>query len=165
MDFQPFLRKWYLIKNIKFYIDMKKQGIKILLLATFLIGSTMSCTSESVSTDCTPTSVITDKASKEEDNVVLAKLFKEIDDLSKSRTCDNAGQWLFAPIGEKACGGPSGYIAYSSQIDVACFLKKVEHYTAQTKKFNAKHGVMSDCSITASPKSVSCENGKPILVY
>lgn len=144
---------------------MKKQSIKIFLLATFLISSVMSCTSENISTDCTPTSVITDKASKDEDNAVLSKLFKEIEDLSKSKTCDNAGQWLITPIGEKSCGGPSGFIAYSSQIDVACFLKKVEHYTAQTKKFNTKHGIISDCLITPSPKSVSCENGKPILVY
>lgn len=144
---------------------MKKQSLKILLLATFLMGFVMSCTSENISTDCTPTSVITEKATKDEDNVVLSQLFKEIESLSNSKTCDNAGQWLFTPIGEKACGGPSGYIAYSSQIDVACFLKKVEHYTAQTKKYNAKYGLMSDCLITPSPKSVSCENGKPILVY
>ncbi|GGD71055.1 hypothetical protein GCM10011514_38930 [Emticicia aquatilis] len=144
---------------------MKKQGIKIFLLATFLIGSTMSCTSESVNTDCTPTSVIGDKTSKDEDNAVLTQLFKEIESLSNSKTCDNAGQWLFTPIGAKACGGPSGYIAYSSQIDVACFLKKVEHYTAQTKKYNTKHGIISDCMISPSPKNVSCENGKPVLVY
>lgn len=144
---------------------MKKQSIKILLLAAILTGSIMSCTSENISTDCTPTSAITDKASKDEDNVILTQLFKEIESLSKSKTCDNAGQWLFTPIGEKACGGPSGYIAYSSQIDVACFLKKVQHYTAQTKKYNTKHGIMSDCSIISSPKSVSCESGKPILVY
>ncbi|MFY7910233.1 MAG: hypothetical protein ACOVO2_11795 [Emticicia sp.] len=144
---------------------MKKRSFKILLLAFILTGSAMSCTSENINTDCTPTSTINDKASKEEDNAVLAKLFKEIEDLSKSKTCDNAGQWLFTPIGAKACGGPSGYIAYSSQIDTACFLKKVEHYTAQSKMYNIKHSIGSDCSITASPKSVSCENGKPVLVY
>lgn len=144
---------------------MKKQSIKILLLSTFLIGSVMSCSSESVNTDCTPTSSITDKATKVEDTAVLSQLFKEIEDLSKSKTCDTAGQWLFSPIGEKACGGPSGYIAYSSLIDVTCFLKKVAYYTAQTKKYNTKHNIMSDCSIIASPKSVSCQNGKPVLVY
>jgi hypothetical protein len=41
-------------------------------------------------------------------------------------------------IGSKACGGPTGFIAYSLKLNTTDFLDKVEKYTNSQKRFNNK---------------------------
>lgn len=95
----------------------------------------------------------------------LMDLFNEIQNLSYSVSCSDATDWLFVAYGAKACGGPQGFIPYSSQIDTVVFLQKVATYTQAEKDFNLKWGIVSDCSITNAPVSVECQNGLPILKY
>ena len=95
----------------------------------------------------------------------LMDLFNEIQNLSYSVSCSDADDWLFTAYGAKACGGPQGFIAYSSLIDTVSFLQKIETYTQAEKDFNFKYGVVSDCSIPNAPISVACENGYPTLKY
>jgi hypothetical protein len=142
---------------------MKTQGIKILVF--LFIAINLSCSTETIKSNCTPSASITDQSSKEMDNATLSQLLKDINDLANSKPCGDSKTWKTAPIGEKACGGPANYIAYSTEIDTECFLKKVTHFTEQTKKFNKKYGIISDCMIMAEPKSVKCESGKPVLVF
>ena len=95
----------------------------------------------------------------------LMDLFNEIQNLSYSVSCSDATDWLFTVYGAKACGGPQGFIAYSSLIDTVSFLEKIETYTQAEKDFNFKYGVVSDCSIPNAPISVECQNGYPTLKY
>lgn len=95
----------------------------------------------------------------------LKKLFNEINTLSKSVSCNNATEWNFTAYGSKACGGPQGYIAYSSQIDTVSFLKKVAIYTETEHAYNVKWKVVSTCDIPAQPKLVECKNGSPTFKY
>lgn len=95
----------------------------------------------------------------------LIDLFNKIQNLSYSISCSDANDWLFVAYGAKACGGPQGYIAYSSKIDVNSFLNKIETYTQAEKDFNIKWSVVSNCSILIPPTSVECENGLPTLKY
>ncbi|SDS50525.1 hypothetical protein SAMN05216503_3276 [Polaribacter sp. KT25b] len=102
---------------------------------------------------------------KELEHRSLMDLFNEIQNLSYSISCSDAADWNFVAYGSKACGGPKGYIAYSSKIDTTAFLQKIETYTQTEKDFNIKWGVISDCSITNPPTSVECQNGFPKLIY
>ena len=95
----------------------------------------------------------------------LMNLFNEIQNLANSVSCTNTSNWLFTQYGAKACGGPQGFMAYSSQIDTDAFLQKIEIYTQAEKDFNIKWGIVSDCSIPNAPTSVVCQNGFPILKY
>ncbi|MCL7762159.1 hypothetical protein MPF19_01940 [Polaribacter sp. Z014] len=95
----------------------------------------------------------------------LMDLFNEIQNLSYSVSCSNAADWLITEYGAKACGGPQGFIAYSSSIDTVSFLQKIETYTQAEKDFNFKYGVVSDCSIPSAPISVECQNGFPVFTY
>jgi hypothetical protein len=104
-------------------------------------------------------------SSQEIEHRSLMDLFNEIQNLSYSVSCLNATDWSFVAYGSKACGGAQGYIAYSSQIDTASFLKKIEAYAQAEKDFNFKWGLISDCSITNPPTSVECQNGIPTLIY
>ncbi|MES2650297.1 MAG: hypothetical protein V4663_01085 [Bacteroidota bacterium] len=95
----------------------------------------------------------------------LSSLKIEIDKLSEQVNCDNAADWKFTAIGAKACGGPTGYVAYSNKIDEVLFLKKVALYTEKQKAFNVKWNIASDCSLPTLPKSIDCISGKPKFVY
>ena len=93
------------------------------------------------------------------------KLFDEISVLSYSISCTNSNDWTFTSYGRKACGGPKGYIAYSTQIDTVDFLQKIATYSQAEKDYNFKWGIISDCAIPNEPKSVTCKNGFPTLNY
>ncbi len=105
--------------------------------------------------------------SMKEDQDRLDIQLKEIQSMSMSQqtVCQNASEWRFTTIGAKGCGGATGYITYSAKIDTLDFMNKVKAYTNQQKEFNKKWNVISDCSLIIAPKSVTCENGKPKLVY
>ena len=104
-------------------------------------------------------------SSKENDVEELANLKKEIDELSAQVSCTDAADWKFTAIGDKACGGPTGYVAYSTKIDETAFLKKVKTYTDKQKAFNLKWQMVSDCSYPQPPNRIDCVGGKPKFVY
>ncbi len=125
----------------------------LLFLVTLLVFSFAGCDHEHF------------YANKEGDQQELAKLRSEIDKLSEQINCDNSADWKFTAIGEKACGGPAGYVAYSTKIDETLFLKKVDLYTQKQKAFNVKWNIISDCMFMVPPKSIDCVSGKPKFVY
>ena len=114
---------------------------------------------------CEDSTGITDKTKREEDEQLLEQLYKEIEALSASVTCTEAEEWDFVAIGSKACGGPTGYMAYSTQINEEQFLEKVDYFTEQQKAFNTKWGIASTCDIPPEPLSVVCEDGQPVFIY
>lgn len=103
--------------------------------------------------------------SQDEDQKKIAAMYAELQQLSESVACINADEWYFTGIGSKACGGVNSYIAYSSKIDTVSFLSKAEKYTSAMADFNKKWGIISDCSLVLPPSKVTCEDGKPKLLY
>ncbi|WP_142785333.1 lipocalin family protein [Changchengzhania lutea] len=102
---------------------------------------------------------------QEQDHRELMILFNEFQELASRFSCTNASDWAFTAYGSKACGGPQGYIAYSTHIDTAIFLQKVDAYTQAENEYNVKWGIVSTCDIQNPPKSIACQNGFPILKY
>ncbi|GGG77381.1 hypothetical protein GCM10007415_06630 [Parapedobacter pyrenivorans] len=101
----------------------------------------------------------------EAESLLLEKLYQEIDSLAALHACEDRGEWRFTAIGEKACGGPAGYIAYAAESDTAAFLNKVATYTTFQRTYNKKWNVVSDCMFVVAPNRVVCEDGKPKLVW
>jgi len=100
-----------------------------------------------------------------DDLLALQAMFEELEALSNSAACVDSAEWVFTAYGSKACGGPQGYIPYSSQIDVADFLSKVEEYTVAERNYNIRWGIVSTCEVTAQPTDLVCENGSAVLIY
>lgn len=100
---------------------------------------------------------------RKSDLSVLEVLGQEIVILSESVPCTNSSEWKFTPMGSKACGGPTKYIAYHQSVEKK-FLELVDQYTFQQREYNRKNNVISDCMLVIAPKAVTCEGGKPILV-
>ncbi|PIB35088.1 hypothetical protein BFP72_06590 [Reichenbachiella sp. 5M10] len=128
----------------------------VILLATGLLSA---CSTE----DVTKENRLPD--SQEEQQAYLEEQLAAITELAESVTCQDADQWSFTPLGSKACGGPSSYIAYSHSIDVSEFLLKVASYTTATAAYNRQWSIASDCAITPAPSSVICESGKAVLTF
>ena len=126
---------------------------KLKLIGIFLLmGFCFSCSSD-------------DGLSQEQEATNLNKMLFSIEGLASSVNCIDSSEWTFTSYGEKACGGPVGYIAYSTNIDTAVFLEKIEEHRIAQQRFNEKWGIISDCSLPAEPIGVICQNGNPVFEY
>ena len=128
---------------------MKKLTILGIL---FLSGVSLSCSQN-------------DGMTQEEEAQNLSIMFSEISLLAVSVTCEDASEWTYTSYGEKACGGPVGFIAYATTIDTVAFLQKVEVHRAAEQAFNKKWGIISTCDLPAEPSGIICENGTPVFTY
>jgi len=108
---------------------------------------------------------ITSESTFDEDSLLLASLYHNIVASSTQNDCIDSTLWLYTAIGSKACGGPTGYIAYRADLNADDFLNMVEFYTTQQSIFNKKWGLSSTCDIPPEPIGVSCNNGSPVLIY
>lgn len=95
----------------------------------------------------------------------LADMFAEIERIALGVSCDEASDWAFTAYGNKACGGPAGYIAYATTIDVPAFLRLVSDYTQAEQNFNTAWNIISDCALQLPPSAITCENSVPVFVY
>ncbi|MFB9052481.1 hypothetical protein ACFFVB_05255 [Formosa undariae] len=95
----------------------------------------------------------------------LNQLYSEIKNLATSENCNDATTWTFTPYGNKVCGGPVGYIAYSTTIDTELFLETVAQHRTAEKAFNEKWGMVGPCNVPPQPTGISCEDGHPVLEY
>lgn len=107
----------------------------------------------------------TKNLTQEQQAPTLNQMFSAIEEMATSKKCVDASKWTFTSYGSKACGGPTGFIAYSTEIDTELFLKKIEEHKVAQEKFNEKWGIISDCSLPPQPTEVACKNGKPVLIY
>lgn len=123
---------------------------KIFLLATLAF---LSCSNDNKG------------STQEQEAQQLSKMFVEIEALASSESCVETSEWTFTSYGSKACGGPIGYIAYSQNIDTALFLQKIEEHRIAQQAFNEKWGIISDCTVPQEPRTVVCENGKPVFEF
>ncbi|RZK92394.1 MAG: hypothetical protein EOO98_03300 [Pedobacter sp.] len=104
---------------------------------------------------------------KNEEQQELKQLFTKIRTLAESSTCGGTTNHELKSIsyGSKACGGPNGYLAYSTSINTVEFERLITEYAALEKAYNKKWGITSTCDITPTPVTTICDNGKPKLVY
>ena len=122
------------------------------LFIGFFIVIAISCSKEEVMT-------------MEQEQQVLNQKLAEIVSIANSSNCTDASLWEISPIGAKACGGPTGYIAYSNTINEVEFLNLVANYTEEQNQFNLKWGVLSDCSVPTMPIGVTCIDNQPVFIY
>ena len=108
-----------------------------------------------------------DKATttRQEDFSQLQATFESIQAIVNEVSCVDGNQWRFTPFGEKACGGPQGFLAYPITIDTVDFLNRIEGYRLREEFLNKKWKIMSTCEVPPVPQSVDCVNDLPVIVY
>lgn len=99
--------------------------------------------------------------------ITLAQLenqLKEIREFVLEGKCSQTGECNYIAVGSKACGGPMGYIVYSTNIDVEALKKMVDKYTADQKTYNIQNNVISDCSLANPPEKIGCVDGNCVEI-
>jgi hypothetical protein len=80
--------------------------------------------------------------------------------MGRDAACDSDQQCRTVPLGAKSCGGPEGYLAYSTaRSDPARVAQLAERYRKQRSDANSRSGMASDCRFMADP-GAACVAGK-----
>ena len=92
-----------------------------------------------------------------------AGLRAQIEAARGAAACDSDAQCHTIGVGAKACGGPEGYLAWSSKQDDGTRLRALvaEHAAARGAE-DRKSGMMSTCSVVPDP-GAQCTAGRCVL--
>lgn len=91
-------------------------------------------------------------------------LWKKIQEEIGTAECDNASQCRTMPVGHKSCGGPEGYVAYSTKAgNTERLLALGEQYAAARKAENERSGILSNCMMERDP-GATCVANRCVLV-
>ena len=92
-----------------------------------------------------------------------ADLLARIEAERGDAACDTASQCHSIAIGNKACGGPERYMAWSSKANDGTRLRAlVAEHAAARKADDAKSGMASTCSFVTDP-GATCSAGHCVL--
>lgn len=94
---------------------------------------------------------------------------EKIKALIGSASCTDSSQCRTVAIGARACGGPQGYLAWSTtQTDGGALRDLAERYKAERQAEIRQKGEMSDCRFIADPgascRSGTCQPGSALIV-
>lgn len=77
--------------------------------------------------------------------------------------CTDTAQCMTVPLGERACGGPAAYLAYSTvQTQGAALQALAARYAAQQRAAQASAGMASTCQFLPDPGAI-CRAGTCVL--
>lgn len=80
--------------------------------------------------------------------------------LVQDKSCTSSQQCRSLPLGAKPCGGPEGYLAWSTaHADAAAVAQMAERYRQERKAEHERRGVASDCRFLPDPGAV-CRAGQ-----
>jgi len=83
----------------------------------------------------------------------------QIKSLIGKAECSSDSQCQILPIGARPCGGPAGYLAWSTAKTPASDVQALaDRYRAEQQERNTRSGMLSDCRAIAPP-AVSCRAG------
>lgn len=106
---------------------------------------------------------LSENTTLEQAQAILTDLQTDIENIVGDKSCGGNTTCGIEPYGTKACGGPSRYIIYGSNIDVNVLLKKTEQYTNIEGQMNSKFGIISTCDLLLIPE-VTCVDGQCAVV-
>lgn len=123
-----------------------------LAISLLLLGQLTAC-SEALTAADEPSKevVMTDDPKRDAD--LLATRLAEIKAVIGKAEADQPAQCKIVGVGQKPCGGPATYLAYSTRdLDETAFLAQVAAYNELAKAINQRTGMMSDCAIVPVPQ-------------
>lgn len=89
----------------------------------------------------------------------LSDLKQQLDTLTADKSCDNSSQCQVTAVGDRACGGPSSYLIFSTKHNNATTVTQLaDKITAAEKAYNLKNQVMSICEHLTKPSAQCVEN-------
>ncbi len=89
----------------------------------------------------------------------------EIEDIANASICSDAFECRYVPFGSKACGGPKGYLIYTTSIDTLALISRVEAYNQLESEYNSTCNQFSDCTVPPPPVGFECQNNNCIPLF
>ena len=88
--------------------------------------------------------------------VNITRLMRDITAEIGDAACDSDTQCRTIGVGAKACGGPEGYVAWSSKVnDAGTRLRALAAaHSVERERENERSGMLSNCSVTPDPGAV-----------
>lgn len=94
---------------------------------------------------------------------------QSLENIVADKSCDNDIQCKIIAVGDRACGGPSSYLVYSTRsADEAQVKQLAEQITTLERAYNMQNQMMSICQHLIEPatqcvenKCVKLENSRP----
>lgn len=144
---------------------MKKLILQAKVLSVFSLFVMVSCNAEGNNSSILLKNIEKSarESSQENDKKELIALKKKIEEETAKEGCTNPGDWEYAAMGSKSCGGPQFYIAYPKKMKTR-ILTKIKDYTKKEQAFNKKYNVQSDCLFVSEPTEIICKDGKIELI-
>lgn len=106
-----------------------------------------------------PVPVAATKAPPDSNLAAPGEMLTRIRTLVGSPTCSSDAQCHTIPLGAKSCGGPEGYVAWSSAKTQEAELRALgDSYKEQQRAANAASGMMSTCNFVPDPGAI-CKTG------
>ena len=102
---------------------------------------------------------------RESDRAALDVQREEIVTFANSCQCTSNSECAYIGLGSKPCGGPWGYIAYSTCVDTQILYMMIDTYNRDEEAYNQRWGIISDCMVVPAPDSVGCLNGVCVKYY
>lgn len=129
---------------------------RLILLATLLLGSASACAEPVtqvwqqkpalVAPVAEPTTAIQWRQLLQQEKAIIIKLVGE----AKAET---AKQCRLLALGQKACGGPESYLAFSiTETDEKLLKQHASIYKQLQRQMQAQSGLLSDCAVVAEAR-------------
>jgi hypothetical protein len=96
--------------------------------------------------------------------ILLLLLIGTAGSCQNSENCTESSQCSYIAYGSKACGGPQGYLVFSSEIDTEKLKDLVNKYTIAEAAYNKQNGIVSDCSVISPPQTIDCLDGDCVKI-
>ena len=134
---------------------MKKILLIFGLMSLFVLVTAMSCDDDDdvSSVNC------------EQRLQSLADLKLTIQTMANTSICSEEFECRYIPFGSKPCGGPWGFLVYSTSVDTLALTSLVEEYNLLETDYNNNCNAISDCSVPQPPIGFECENNQCIPIY
>ena len=100
-----------------------------------------------------------DKPALEDLQLKLSDLQTQIENSIGNAACTDSKQCGALPMGKKACGGPQGYLPYSTiDTDTTSLFELSDQHQRTSGEINQMTGAISDCMVTSQPVIICRDN-------
>ncbi|MDN3595820.1 hypothetical protein [Zunongwangia endophytica] len=90
----------------------------------------------------------------------LQEQFEAIEQFAISGNCSEDTDCDYLPYGRKACGGPEGFVVFSTSINTEALQEMIEDYNELKVEYFERFDSFSDCSIVSPNFIAGCLDNK-----
>lgn len=134
-------------------MNMKLSFIISLLVSQLIFLAAFSCSNDDEPVSC------------DDRKTYLNEQREQIRAFAETSICSDDFECRYIGFGVKACGGPAGYLIYTTSIDTLELTNMVNDFNNQQEIYNQECGGISTCDIPAPPIDFDCVDNKCIPIY